>query len=814
MQINKHIKRGVSLLLAVLIIISVTLSVSADAWLDNTNISSGERVIVNMDGYCNPGASGVQDFMASPSYNYTFHTGKTANIHMGFMTADYYSLGSPRHSTDGNVIWSYCMEFDVEAYAAADRYGSTASASTDKAWAKMSAGQRRGVMLTTLYGFPNNTFGVAAADAYAATQVIIWEFQTGVRTSASSNIRQGVSYSYSYADVSGTVYLPENYFYNIIAISSNGIAAYNALINKIYNHDKEPSFASNRIELNYDSASGKWVKTLTDTNGVLSSFDVFTDGGVTASVSGNTLTLTASKYTNGANLTLSKKAQPKTNQELLIMTPTPEGQSMVLGQSQVDATHTYKVYALAGGLKVQKRSSDGIVSGIKFNVVGPGVNTVLTTDSSGAAVLNNIPIGTYTVTEQMPDRYVKQEAKTVTVQAGLTSVAAFSNVVKSGDLKVLKIDSGTGEPIPGAQFELYDMDDNHIATEMANEKGIATFKGVLYGDYYVFESLAPAGYKLSDKHFKFSIREQGQVVTETFDDENIMRNFAVYKKGEVLTGFEKAEVDGLSVFTPIYEEQYLSGCEVEIFAEENIYTGDGTLRYKKGDLVDTLVTDKEGPVYSKDLFDGFYLVKEKNAPKGYVLSSDSKEVILFDDEQEVTFSNDRQKCELSFTKVMDVKKDEDAKKYLKDVSFGIFTAEEICGLPIDSLLEIIKPDENGNCKMTVDLPIGYKYYVKELSTAEGFILDENLYYFSFMPFSQLESVYTADINEDAKVTNEKVPEKIPDVIREVLDESGGPGPDTSDMNGPEARLFIILGAESLILLGIIFIRKKKLTYYS
>lgn len=63
---------------------------------------------------------------------------------------------------------------------------------------------------------------------------------------------------------------------------------------------------------------------------------------------------------------------------------------------------------------------------------------------------------------------------------------------------------------------------------------------------------------------------------------------------------------------------------------------------QKGELVDTLVTDEKGPVYTRDLFDGFYLVKEKNAPKGYVLSSETKEVALFDDMQEITFQNDRQ----------------------------------------------------------------------------------------------------------------------------------------------------------------------------
>ena len=807
MQIRKHWKRILSLSLAVLIFVSECISTLA-ADVDYTNIAAGERVIVNMDGYCNPGASGVQDFMASPSYNYTFHTGHTANIHMGYMTKDFYSLGSPRHSTDGNIIWAYCMEFDVEAYAAADRTGSTYDTNIDRAWAKMSAGQRRGVMLTTLYGFPVNTYGFAAADIYAATQVIIWEFQTGVRTSTTSNTRQAVNYQYAYGGISGTVYLPENYFYNIIAVNSNGIAAYNTLISKIYSHDKQPSFAGQRIELNFDGNTGKYSKTLTDTNGVLSSYNVSADNGVSCSVSGNTLTLTASRYVNGANLNLTKKAQPTTAQGFLLMTPSPEGQSMVLGQRQVDVAYTYKVYALAGALKVQKRSSDGVVQGIKFNVVGPGVNTVLTTDASGSAILNNIPIGTYTVTEQMPDRYVKQDPKTVTVQGGLTSVAAFSNVVKSGDLIVLKIDSGTGKPVPGAQFELYDENDNHIATEMTNERGEATFKGVLYGNYYVFESLAPAGYKLSEKHFDFSITEQGQIVNETFDNENIMRNFGVYKKGEVLVGFDKSEVDGREVFTPRYEEKYLSGCEALVYALEDIFTGDGTCRYKKGELVDTLVTDEKGPVYTRDLFDGFYLVKEKNAPKGYVLSSETKEVALFDDMQEITFQNDRQKCSLTFKKSMSNTTFDGMSKYYKMVSFGVFNAEEICGLPAGSLLEIIKPNEKGDCAMTVDLPCGYKYYVKELGTASGFILDENSYFFSFMPFSQYETTYEASVNENNEVVNEMVPVEI---SRQVLGESGGP--DTSDKLGDEAHLFITLAVSSLFLVIILFIRKKKLTLY-
>ena len=51
-------------------------------------------------------------------------------------------------------------------------------------------------------------------------------------------------------------------------------------------------------------------------------------------------------------------------------------------------------------------------------------------------------------------------------------------------------------------------------------------------------------------------------------------------------------------------------------------TPDGTLRYSKGELVDTVTTDETGFAISKELYLGKYEVKEVKAGYGMVLSSD------------------------------------------------------------------------------------------------------------------------------------------------------------------------------------------------
>ena len=72
----------------------------------------------------------------------------------------------------------------------------------------------------------------------------------------------------------------------------------------------------------------------------------------------------------------------------------------------------------------------------------------------------------------------------------------------------------------------------------------------------------------------------------------------------------------------------LEGAVYEVRAAEDISTPDGTLRYSKGEVVDTITTSSDGFVKSKELYLGKYEVKEITAPYGMVVSGETHTVEL------------------------------------------------------------------------------------------------------------------------------------------------------------------------------------------
>ena len=77
----------------------------------------------------------------------------------------------------------------------------------------------------------------------------------------------------------------------------------------------------------------------------------------------------------------------------------------------------------------------------------------------------------------------------------------------------------------------------------------------------------------------------------------------------------------------------------------------------------------------------------------------------------------------------------DDKTAYKDVLFGVYTSEDIkigedIIIPKDAIVGVLTLDESGKNNEQLDLPVG-DYYVKELETNVGFVLDENKYKFTF-----------------------------------------------------------------------------------
>ena len=229
-------------------------------------------------------------------------------------------------------------------------------------------------------------------------------------------------------------------------------------------------------------SDGKYTLTLTDSNSILSDFSFKTTGGVSASVSGNKLTLTSSNPFNDAVTFNSAKSMPNVGKTVLVPYGDTTLQDVITGvENDADPIRAYfKVKTSSGNLKLVKTSEDGDVANIEFTVKGDGYSKTVKTNSKGEFELTDLVPGKYMVTEQTPTKYAEQKSKTVKVESGKTATVTFENVLKKGSLEVVKTSDDNfneevefhlyGTSLSGASIDLY-------AT--TNADGIAKFENVL-----------------------------------------------------------------------------------------------------------------------------------------------------------------------------------------------------------------------------------------------------------------------------------------------------------------------------------------------
>lgn len=391
----------------------------------------------------------------------------------------------------------------------------------------------------------------------------------------------------------------------------------------------------------------------------------------------------------------------------------------------------------------------------------------LTCDEYGFAQTKELPYGVYTVhqtrgwadTEYITDFdvYISKDGK---IMRYLINNKAFESY-----LKIVKLDAETGKTVPvaGAAYKIYDADGDPVIMSYTypepattdifytNKEGFLITPGKLgYGEYTLIECEAPYGYILNPEPVNFtmdlaSAEENDGILTVTVKQEDMPQKgvISIIKSGEYLLSF--MEENGL--YTPVYASGALSGAVFDVIAAEDITTGDGSIRYTAGTVVDTVTTDANGKAQTKPLYLGKYIIKETKAPAGYVLSGGAVEteltyagetVEITRTEKELT--NERQKAVISLKKHLETLEGSD--KYGKPegaditkVRFGLFLYDEITAadgtvLPAGALLESAYVDADGTLTFKTDIPFG-SYYVKELETAEGYILDETEYRFDF-----------------------------------------------------------------------------------
>lgn len=408
-------------------------------------------------------------------------------------------------------------------------------------------------------------------------------------------------------------------------------------------------------------------------------------------------------------------------------------------------------------------------------------------DEDGFASTKLLPYGVYTVhqTKGWDGRERITDFDVFINTDGKTYKFLINNKNFESYLKVIKLDKETGKQIvyEGAAFEIYDSDNHRVTmqytypqvtsihTFYTNKEGyLITPEKLPYGDYTLKEVQAPYGYILDDTPIPFSISQENSstdtgvtVVKVKARDVAQKGVINITKTGEIFSSVEENN----GVYTPKYSVGNLKGAVFEIYAAEDITTLDGTVRYEQGTLVDTITTDDDGVAKSKKLYLGKYTVIEKTAPNGYVHNAAKYDAELTYAGQNVSVTstdlsvyNDRQKISVSLKKEMDEDKTFNLGKNneISFVQFGIYANEDIKAsngdiIPKDALITFANCDKNGSIVFDCDLPVGFKWYAKEIATDAHYILSDTKYEFDTEYQGQDVKVIDIKVNNDKAIEN-------------------------------------------------------------
>lgn len=383
--------------------------------------------------------------------------------------------------------------------------------------------------------------------------------------------------------------------------------------------------------------------------------------------------------------------------------------------------------------------------------------TEMFTDAKGYACSIPLPYGTYLVKETTtPHNYKPVDDFLVTISENHPDEPQIWRILLDDEfkakLKIVKKDDETKRPVlvAGTEFKIYDLDHKKYVEQVTTYPTTVTHKSYFtdsqgylilpnnlsIGHYRIEEVTAPDGYILNQNYVEIAVDSNtayqmdsvsGDVVIEVdYENHPVKGKLTVYKRGEMLAGFNKDF---------IYEEQFLKGAVFEVYAAEDIYSpdyqkdadGNRIVVYAKDTLVTTITTGEDGMAVAENLPLGAYRVAEKTAPEGFVLNSEDSEVVfVYEDqdtpvvEQEVTVGDERQKVAITVEK-----QDAENGAVVAGAVFGIYNKEDITAdgkviVEADTLLQEMTSDEKGLAGCTLDLPLG-SYYVKELKAPAGFV---------------------------------------------------------------------------------------------
>lgn len=741
---NKKFTRITALLLVVAVIFGTmfTLPVSA---------ASGDKVTITFD-YC---------------YDSTGNTIKFQQT----TVSDGYTVGTPGEElckifADGKE--AYCIEPGHTLYS-----GNTLTEDGSTVWKNLGSAKQKAINLALLYGKPGSGKSLSGTEdqKWIATQLIVWEFVSGCRSTAD-----------------GYKCTNTKFIDGICAGGANpGVkSVYNAISKILANYSTVPSFASaiaskaETYEMKY--LDGKYTLTLTDSNNILSSFSFKTTGGVSASVSGNKLTLTSTSPVNDAVTFNSAKSMPSVGNTTLVPYGDASLQDVITGvENDADPIRAYfKVKTSSGNLKLVKTSEDGNVANIEFTVKGDGYSKTVKTNSKGEFELTDLVPGNYTVTEQTPTKYAEQKSKTVNVESGKTATVSFSNVLKKWNLTVTKTDAETKSAqgdatLAGAVYGIYN--NGKLVDKYTTDKngGFSTSNYVC-GDKWTLKEIEPSeGYLLDETEYHIGAEAKKYTLENNSVSIGVTEDIL---KGKIAI-IKHTDDGSTKIETPE------KGAEFQVYLKSS-----GSYTKAKESERDTLTCDEYGFAETKELPYGTYTVHQTKGWNGTEFIADF-DVFVNDNGKTYKYLINNASLE-SYVKIVKIDSETGKQIPYAGAGFQIYDPNDklvtmTYAYPEVTTIDTFYTNSDGYLITPETLSYGKGYSVVEVQAPYGYILDSTPVYFDITAENTSEENGVTIVKTEKKNTPQKgtiTVEKTGEIFSNVTAIGGG----YTDENGNDVVL--------------------------
>lgn len=666
-------------------------------------------------------------------------------------TRKYQQMTVITRNSDGSFV--YCIEpgtpvSDGAVYPGQDFDQSYVGQMTQEQWRRITLLAYYG------YGYGNHT----DIHWYTVTQYLIW---------------QTVPHGYD-------IYFTDTLNGNRITKYTNEINELNRLVEE---HNIRPNLSNDTI----DMVIGDTVE-LTDSNNVLNKFEVIDTDNVSASISGNTLSITANDVGDGS-VTISKRDKNYSHPAIIYYHPTSQDLMMRGAYDPIDVN--LKIEIVGGKVSVKKVDADtglgiaqgdatldGAVYGI-YDLEGNRVGEVI---SKG---------GEYVTSDYLPSLgtfYLKEEKSSTGYE--LNETKYFFNITKEDlypevdvtekvierDLKIFKVyasdETGflTGEP--NVTFDIYlKSSGEKVKSITTDANGYATAT-LPYGTYTVRQATTTEDHEMV---------EDFEIVVNEYSQDPIYKLLA---NAEITARLKVIKIDSETGNTiPV------AGIKFKIFdVENNEYV--------------CQVTDKEQCVFETNdegilltplpLESGTYRLEEQDQKlDGYLWNEEALTFAIGDDSTlinddvfgaivEVEFENTQVKGKVEINKtgeelIIEADSYHYEKIKLEGAEFELRANEDIIVggktyYKKGELVTILVTDKDGYASID-NLPLG-KYTLKEIKSANNNVLDPNTYEFELVYEDQYTEVVYKTFTLDNKYPKGELEFTKTDLV------TGDPLPDT------------------------------------